>query len=105
MTAMQNSAEWSFIWSAIQEKERELKRPLSPEERAQLTNTLLRGYGDKISLARTGNMFKRRVIVVDARLNRFYYDSDAALVSYIERVNEAIEAQARVSFKPEDFKI
>ena len=84
---------WSIFENAIRQKQASIGRVLSNEEKAQLINSMIRGYGDKISLAKTGNMKARTVEYIDGDLNKFYHDSDTALLKYIQEVNEIIEAR------------
>lgn len=64
-------------------------RVLTAEERMEVTNTALRGYGPKDS--RPGNLKTRSVDVVDVDANAYYTDSVAALSYYLESMNSAIE--------------
>jgi hypothetical protein len=86
--------DWSIIEEAIQQKEHALQRYLTVEEKAELINSMIRGYNrGKIGLSETGNMKDREIEFVDARLNQFYYDSNAALVRYLSEINQAIESR------------
>ena len=89
-----NSKDWGAITQAISAKENALGRYLTEPEKAQMINTLIRGYQlNKISLSETGNMKSRVIDLVDSDINKFYMDSNAALVRYIEQANEAIAAR------------
>ena len=85
--------DWSIIDAAIKAKETELGRYLTVSEKANLVNTLVRGYGGKITLSETGAMKARQIDVVDGNLNKFYRDSVASLIRYIDDTNNAIEAR------------
>jgi len=89
-----SSKDWGAITQAISAKENTMQRYLTEPEKAQMINTLIRGYQlNKISLSETGNMKSRVIDLVDSNINKFYMDSNAALVRYIEQANEAIEAR------------
>jgi hypothetical protein len=91
---LQNSPEWSSISAAIKAKENALQRFLTEDEKAVLINTMIRGYGNgKISLSEIGNMKDRAIDIIDAELNQFYLGSDASLIKYIEKTNEAIQTR------------
>ncbi len=86
--------DWSIIQEAIAERQQVLGRYLSTEEKAELVNQLIRGYSKgQIALSKTGNMKDRLIDYVDPLMNRFYYDSDAALIRYLGEVNDAVEAR------------
>ncbi len=85
---------WPLIQQAIQEKEFNIKRNLTINERASVVDTLLRGYKTgQISLSKTGAMKSRLINEVTPELNQFYMDTDSALVAYIDKTTEAIEAR------------
>ena len=86
--------DWNIISQAISAKENALGRYLNMEEKSQLINTMIRGYQqNNITLSEIGNMKSRVIDIVDAELNQFYMDSNSALLSYITKANEAIEAR------------
>jgi hypothetical protein len=64
-------------------------RVLTAEERMEVVNTALRGYGPRD--ARPGNLKTRSVDVVDVDANAYYTDSVTALSYYLESMNAAIE--------------
>jgi hypothetical protein len=85
---------WSILDEAIKRKEMDLGRVLTGEEKANLINTMIRGYrGGQITLSKTGAMKERVVDLISPEINRFYYDFKTSLVNYIEEVNNAIEAR------------
>lgn len=85
---------WSIMRQAIQEKETQLQRVLTIEEKAELLNSLIRGYGDgKITLSATGSMKGRVIDIVDPKINNYYTSTFDALVNYVRSVTEAIEAR------------
>ncbi len=89
-----NSPDWPVIQQAIQSKEMELKRNLDTDEKAQLVNTLLRGFrSSNIGLSEISAAKARTVRTVTPELNQFYMDTDASLLRYITAANESIEAR------------
>jgi len=90
----QKGDDWSIIEEAIRAKETDLGRYLDVKEKANLINTLIRGYQQgKITLSKTGAMKARQIDIVDAELNQFYHDSVATLLRYVDETNDAIEAR------------
>lgn len=91
---IQKGDDWSIIDEAIKAKEHELARYLTTEEKANLINTMVRGYkGGQITLTETGAMKLRSIEVVDDKINQFYGDSVDSLLKYIDKTNDAIEAR------------
>ena len=87
-----NQADWPVLEMAIRAKETELGRYLEIDEKAALINKLLRGYrSGQISLSKPGQLKSREIGTVTPELNRYYMDSDAALLRYISTVTDAIE--------------
>ena len=89
----ENSGEWNRFKELIENKEAEIGRVLSLDEKVNLINNALRGYNDGISLSKTSNLKERKIPIIDAELNKFYNDSYSALLGYINSVNELIEAR------------
>lgn len=88
------SEAWSEIDQALRQKEIELGRPFTTEEKAHFINTLLRGYRTaQITLSKPGALKEREIDVVTPEINEFYNTSDQALIRYISLVNEAIETR------------
>jgi len=83
---------WSAIESAINQKESSLGRMLDDNEKAYLINSMIRGHGKKIALTGGGPLEGRTIKIVDPELNKYYLDSDTALINYIRQMNESIEA-------------
>lgn len=91
---IQKGDDWSIIDEAIKAKEMELARYLTTEEKANLINTMVRGYkSGQITLSETGAMKVRSIEVVDDKINQFYGDSVDSLLKYIDSTNDAIEAR------------
>jgi len=91
---LQGTEAWSALEEAIKRKELDLGRHLTEVERAGLINTMLRGYRNGgITLSKTGAMENRVLDAVTPELNKFYANSDEALLNYIERTNDAIESR------------
>lgn len=88
--------DWSVIQEAINEKAIKMgKKPtdLTDDEKASLVNSLIRGYGNKITLSAPGATKERSIEIVTSDLNKFYEKSDAALVEYVVRMNDEIAAR------------
>lgn len=66
---------------------------LTTEEQATLVNNFIRGYGDKVSLAKPSFTKGRSINILDENLNQFYESTDSALSTYIVRMNDEIEAR------------
>ena len=93
---LQGTDDWSIIQEAIEEKARlsgRLPTDFTNEEKASIANSLLRGYGNKISLADPGASKERTIDVVDKELAKFYYDTNTALSMYINTMTDSIEAK------------
>jgi hypothetical protein len=89
-----NQQNWPVLQDAIRAKESELQRYLGEDEKAKLINNLLRGFpSGVISLSKPGQLKERSVKEVTPEISKFYMDSDAALLSYINSVTDAIEAR------------
>jgi hypothetical protein len=86
--------DWPLIDKAIRDQETKLGRYLEQDEKADLINSLLRGYRrGAITLSKPSELKAREIEKIDAELDQFYMDSDAALINYISSVTEAIEAR------------
>jgi hypothetical protein len=64
-------------------------RHLTHEEKIEVVNSVLRGF--RRAESKPGNLKERRTDIVDPVAARFYADSAEALVTYVERLNQAIE--------------
>ena len=86
---------WPELQEVLEQRQSVLGRELNFQEQAEIINTLLRGYspGSKISLGRPKNFLEREVEYIDADLNRHYEDSSTALINYVVKANEFIEAR------------
>ena len=81
---------WPELAKIIKGKEEKLGRKMSNEEKAELLNTMLRGYKGK---AKPGNIKTREISVVTPEINKFYQDSPQALMNYIYKMNDFVEAR------------
>lgn len=79
----------------IRKREEKLPRrkKLTVEEKARLINNALRGYNPGIRLSRIGNLKDRVLPKVEARINKFYYDSNTSLIKYIEEATQFVESR------------
>lgn len=87
----QKDETWPEMQKAIKKKEESLGRKMKDEEKAEMLNTMLRGYSGKG--AKPGNVKERVISRVTPILNQFYQDSPQALMNYIYKVNDFIEAR------------
>lgn len=96
---------WSILQEAIQRKEMDLGRMLNVEEKANLINTMIRGYqSNGITLAKTGAMKTRKIDLIEPELAKFYQNPLGSIPGYIESTTEAIEARkifGKFKFKDE----
>jgi len=86
----QKEEAWPEMVKAIKEKEEKLGRKMTDDEKAELLNTMLKGFKGK---AKPGNVKGREISVVTPQINQFYQESPQALVNYIYKVNDYIEAR------------
>jgi len=96
---------WGAFQEAINAKEKALDRELLDDEKIHLINSLIRGYGNQLTLGKPGALKERIIDIIDEDLNKYYYDSNAALLSYLDMVNEAIAARNFFGIKASDKKI
>jgi len=67
---------------------------LTDEEKAEIVNRVLRGFGrSRVLLNAPGQIKERSVPIITAELNQYYADTETAALKYIEKVVEAIEAR------------
>lgn len=84
---------WNVIEEAIRSKENATGNALSIEERAEVANTLLRGFqAGEVSLAKAGAFKERAIQEITPEIDKFYAPTDQALIAYSVTSNEAIEA-------------
>lgn len=86
--------DWGQIATALREKEVEIGRILTIDEKAHLINTTIRGYGkSQLQLAKPGAAKKRTITEVTPEISQFYNTTDQALLRYASIMNNAIEAR------------
>jgi len=91
LTYLMGKSNWPLFDKAIKAKEVKLGRYLEMDEKAQVINTMLRGYPQEgITLTKPGQLKARKIETIGAKLNEFYFDSDAALLQYINKVAQSI---------------
>jgi hypothetical protein len=97
---------WTTIDHVIKNKEAQLKRYLTEEEKVKVINTLLRGYsvGDGVTLTTPGQLKVRSVDKITPELEKFYANSDSALLRYISDLTTAIETRKFFGKGDKDFK-
>ena len=96
--------EYSKIMQVLEEKSKDgLIR--SEEDRAQIVNSLFRGYGGTISLANIGNAKERSIDLIDAEMNKYYKNSVDALVDYVSGAINLTENKKYFGKEAEDVQI
>ena len=83
---------WPEMQKRINEKEETLGRKLKDDEKVEMLNSMLKGYKPK-GISKPGNIKTREINQVTADLNRFYQKSPQALLQYIYRLNDFLEAR------------
>jgi hypothetical protein len=90
----QKGDDWSIIKEAIKRRAKRAGRTieeLTPAEKAQVVNTLLRGYRTQaLALATPGAAKERTVELIDRNINKFYHDFRTSIVEYIRMMNGKI---------------
>lgn len=83
--------DWSEIQEAIKKEENKFGK-ISDIEKAEIINTMIRGFQNK-GQSKPGNIKSRKISVVTPDLNDFYDDSPQALVNFIYKMNDYIETR------------
>ena len=96
--------EYSKIMQVLEEKAKD-GRIRSEEDRAQIVNSLFRGYGGTISLANVGNAKERSIDLIDAEMNKYYKNSVDALVDYVSGAINLTENKKYFGKEAEDVQI
>ena len=90
----QGTESWSIIEEAIKRRAAKAGRgieELTDDEKAQVINTLLRGFRTQaLTLSRPGAAKERTIDVIDVELNQFYSSSRDAIIKYIKHMNVKI---------------
>ena len=95
--------EWSYIEEFLKEKEMQIGRALTVDEKG-------RAIGEFLLRVRSGtmpvpaNVKKRLVETITPEINKFYGDSLDSLVSYITEMNESIQTRAFFGRYANEFK-
>lgn len=91
---LRSKEEWGSISRAFAEEKATLGRELTEDEKAEIVNSMIRGYGkEKIPLNKPGNIKERKILELTPEMNAFYKDSGVALTDYIRSMNDNIEAR------------
>lgn len=94
LSSLKGGENWSVIREAVEAKTKAEKRPLTSDEIADIANKLLQGYSiEGITLYRPGSTKERKIGIITPQLNRYYKNSDSALMTYIEQLSDAISAR------------
>lgn len=109
MEYVHNTEGWTTIDTAIKAKEQKLQRYLTDQEKTKIVNSMLRGYAtEQIALSKPGQLKARVISEITPEIDKFYADSDSALLRYISDVTDIIEARrlfGRTAKKYEGFDI
>jgi hypothetical protein len=89
---LQTTENWSMIQKAFDAKqEQKGGRALTPEEKANIVNSLLRGYNvGQIMLARPGATKERTVGIIDKKLEKYYASWQKGEIDYISTMSKQI---------------
>ena len=82
---------WPEMQKRINEKEAGLGRKMTDEEKVEMLNSMLKSGRPQAS--KPGNVKQRKISQVTPEINKFYQDSPQALLNYIYRLNDFIEAR------------
>lgn len=96
MAYLRGKEDWNTINQLIRaeaDKRGLFVNQLSNEEKAEIVNNFVRGYGDKTVLSAPSPTKARTIEVLDENLNQFYEDTPTAIVNYITRMNDEIEGR------------
>lgn len=88
--------DWGSIRAALEEKAEQLGKKftdLTDDEIAGMTNNLLRGYGSQTTLAKPGQLKARTIEELGTELNKFYENSNTALLTYVHKLTDEIEGR------------
>ena len=97
MGKIEGGDSWTEFYQALKEEAKKkgtTVEELKPEDKAKVLNSMLRGFGDKITLTAPGNLTKARMLdKVTADLGEYYYSPIDSLLRYIQSTHENIEAR------------
>lgn len=89
---LKTTENWSMIQQAFDNKQEQVGgRELTPEEKSNIINSLLRGYNvGQIILARPGATKTRSIGVIDNKLEKYYAPWQESVVGYISTMSKQI---------------
>lgn len=91
---LRGTEDWGSISKALQAEEANIGRPLLEEEKAEVINSMIRGFGkEKIPVNKPSNVKERKIVQLTPEMNAFYKDSGMSLVEYIKAMNDNIESR------------
>lgn len=96
MNYLRGTEDWGVIDNLIRaeaEKKGIRYTDMTDADKAEIVNNFVRGYGDKTTLAAPSPTKARTIEVVDENLAQFYEDTPTAIINYITRMNDDIEAR------------
>lgn len=91
MKFFQKQDTWPEMQKRINKQEETLGRKMTEEEKVEMLNTMLKGGRPQAS--KPGNVKERKISQVTPELNKFYQESPQALLNYVYRLNDFIEAR------------
>lgn len=91
LEAIGKGDDWDVISRRLREREQEIGVPLSDDQRADLITSML--YGGNYGLGGVPATKARKLKKIPKELNKFYMDSDAALIAHIHSMRKSIEAR------------
>lgn len=93
MNHMKGTDKWTYIEKSLNEferKEKEKGKILTPKERAEAVNKLIRGYKLTDPVSKPKNAKERTILYKSPELMKFYEHSDKALMKYLQGMSRAI---------------
>lgn len=94
LAELRKDPNWNIFQRAFDNKQKSLNRDLTDQEKADIVNTLLRGFKTGgISLKDAGVFQERTLEKINADLNQYYETTDQALLKYGVVANENIETK------------
>ena len=97
MGKIEGRDDWTEFYQALKEEAKKkgtTVEELTNEDKAKVLNSMLRGFGNKITLTAPGNLTKARMLdKVTTDLSEYYYSPIDSLLRYVQSTRENIEAR------------
>lgn len=90
LSTMTEKGYWGVFREAIDKKAKEIGRTLTVDEKVELINSMIRGYGNQLQLRKPGALQEREIDIIDQQMSQHYYETNSAILMYINSVNTAI---------------